>query len=1157
MKNRVLLCLLVLLLALGAVLFVACDEPAPQTPPATGTADPCEGGHSYGEPLVLTSPTCTETGTEQQTCTVCGTQKSNTVPAFGHQMPAEWVVDTAPGCETDGARHKACLRCEKTLASEVIGATGHTAGEWQTDTPATCAQAGSRHTACTSCDAVLSTESIPMTSHKLAGSFETLEAATCTTDGTRVKRCSVCKEIRITQPIPATGHVNTSWIEQTKDGVATDRMEKHCDACNLLLETKCKEELVQTSGGLTATDLSYYRRIVYPASASAAFAARVGAFATVLYEMTGNPITAVPDTEAPVAYEILVGRVNRAETDTALADVTGHGYTVQYLNNKIVIVGTTDLVALMGLCYFEDTYMQGTQTALTLPKKAISDRYLTVTVAKGKEIYYTPLHQKDLDTDATYNSNKDPETEYGAVAYGSGKDCAVDAAYLIRDALLQITGASTLSIGTDADTQKAGELQIGCVNRASAQGLLAAMDGGEYAIAVRDGQLVLTAHSVAALRLAAPLLAGYLADAVYTGGDGVKSILLPVNLTFVEKANKNWHTDFEKPDGLTLTSAEDAGDSSLQYYYAGEGVDRTDFEAYCQKLLAAGYTLVTQSEAEDSVFATFLAADGVHTLHVSYHAYTHAEGSGFSTAVPSLRVVSATLHDVYGYMPLPGAYYRTAYSGSDTTRYTFYNRVGQSVVSKTFFTTTYKNQLTKATYGYRIIFESSVGEHPFYIAYNETTGASIRVEYGAKDTFTYSVNGESIEVESEYVAAYYTARGVIHLPTEKLLQKEQSYVKKTDASITSVVLKDVGTGYIITLEDGRFVILDGGTAKTNTPERLWAILCDLHEKIHGEIPTEEHPVQIAAWYISHSHSDHMNAFWDFANFYGGGNGALSKTGGKALVKVEYLLANESESAPLYNTGGPSLVLRQEMRKIHNYFKHGFTFIKVHTGQKLYFANLELQIMYTHEDLYPCRVVTFNDISNIVRLTFTPTGTDGAKGEPVSMIFTGDAYLNSARFLCATYGSALKSDMVTLSHHGGPGTEKRMYDLIAPDVLWWPHVKNSVYTSYLKNSSKGDYIKNNQHFYYEVDQHVFYDIQSVDYVYISDDYNITLYLRYDGPDYDDLYATSFVFEKDASGTVTDVTVKAATVSYYTLSRTPSTVQKLAIRTAKPIAVKKEG
>ena len=1108
---------------------------------------------------VVRAATCEQTGEQVKKCTVCKEIRlTQTIPAKGHSEGKTWIVDTPATCVKSGTRHKECSTCRKVLVRETVAATGHTEGTWKIDKSASCTQEGSKHTECVSCGVTLSVQTIPVTEHTLASKFETVREATCEQAGERVKKCTVCGQVRVTQSIPATGHVNTYWCEELQGGTATDRMEKRCSKCKVLLELKQKESLTLCSGTISTVDLSRYTRIVYPTDASDAFAARVGELARALYALTGKPITAVPDTEAATTYEILIGRVARAEVATALADVTGQGYTVQYLNNKIVITGSTNLTALMGLAYFENTYMQsGTQ--INMPQKAISDRYLSVTVAEGSNIYYTPLYGKDLDADEVYHDNADPETEYDPVNFGTGRDYAVDAALLIRNALMQITGAQSLDVLTDAASPKAGEIQIGNVSRDEMRATLSALEGGYYAIAVKDGQLVLAAHGVAALSVAAPLLAGYLADAVYTDAQGNKSVLLPVNFSFVEKANENWFTDFEKPEELSLTSAEDAGESSLQYYYAGSHITKSHFDAYCEKLEAAGYRLLTASNAEGSYFATYLSANGKHTLHVSYHAYAHAENSNYSAATPSLRVVSATLNDVYAYIPPAGSSYSciTTYPGADTACYTYYNKEEQSNVGKSFFTTTYKNKLTSSSAGYRIIFESSVGAHPFYIAYNPQTQATVRVVYGASATFTYTANSESKTVQSEYVAVYYTARGVVCLPSETLLQKEQSYEKKTDAAITSVVLADPGTGYIITLEDGRFVILDGGSARNNTPERLWAILCDLHVKIHGEAPSVEKPIQIAAWYLSHSHGDHMNALWDFANFYGGGNGGNSKTGDKALVKVEYVLVNEPAGATLYNTGGASLTWRYEMRKIRNYFGHGFTMLKVHTGQKLYFANLEIDIMYTHEDLYPCKTVTFNDVSTMARLTFTPTKADGSKGEEVSLLFTGDAYLNSARWMCAMYGSYLQSDMVTMAHHGGPGAESRFYDLIAPKVVWWPHVKSSVYGGYLKTEASAT-PANNFGFHNAVDQHVFYDIQSVDYIYISDSYNITLYLRAAGPDYNNLYATDF--EKDADGKVTSETLNKVTASYYELPRTfgrwDEWYYKNKLLSNKPIAIKKK-
>jgi hypothetical protein len=54
-----------------------------------------------------------------------------------------------------------------------------------------------------------------------------------------------------------------------------------------------------------------------------------------------------------------------------------------------------------------------------------------------------------------------------------------------------------------------------------------------------------------------------------------------------------------------------------------------------------------------------------------------------------------------------------------------------------------------------------------------------------------------------------------------------------------------------------------------------------------------------------------------------------------------------------------------------------------------------------------------------------------------MIFLGDAGMNASNFLVSTYGDALKSDMVQVSHHGCENATAELYDMIAAHTAFWP------------------------------------------------------------------------------------------------------------------------
>ena len=97
-------------------------------------------------------------------------------------------------------------------------------------------------------------------------------------------------------------------------------------------------------------------------------------------------------------------------------------------------------------------------------------------------------------------------------------------------------------------------------------------------------------------------------------------------------------------------------------------------------------------------------------------------------------------------------------------------------------------------------------------------------------------------------------------------------------------------------------------------------------------------------------------------------------------------------------------------------------------------------------------------------------------------------------MAAMFGSYIASDMVSVSHHGGPGFTKEIYDLVAAKVVWWSAAKSSVYGGYLKSTS----------WFHIADQQAVFYVPEMNYLYVADDYHITLVLKEAGPDYNGIY-----------------------------------------------------
>ena len=86
--------------------------------------------------------------------------------------------------------------------------------------------------------------------------------------------------------------------------------------------------------------------------------------------------------------------------------------------------------------------------------------------------------------------------------------------------------------------------------------------------------------------------------------------------------------------------------------------------------------------------------------------------------------------------------------------------------------------------------------------------------------------------------------------------------KRTDSKLTMFQLDSAG-GYLFTLEDGSFVVIDGGNGHSAEVTNFYNVLVALYTEIYGSAPTAAKPIRIAAWYLTHAHSDHVNLLNNF------------------------------------------------------------------------------------------------------------------------------------------------------------------------------------------------------------------------------------------------------------------------------------------------------
>lgn len=231
---------------------------------------------------------------------------------------------------------------------------------------------------------------------------------------------------------------------------------------------------------------------------------------------------------------------------------------------------------------------------------------------------------------------------------------------------------------------------------------------------------------------------------------------------------------------------------------------------------------------------------------------------------------------------------------------------------------------------------------------------------------------------------------------------------------------------IYMLANGKFLIIDGGI-----------ILADRIYKELKELQPNATKFTIAGWFISHPHNDHQDGIEYFLEQHA------------YEVEIENIYFNYA-TASYYNEATDKDHLNEkEGTRVSNlrnlldkYSTHSTKIVKPHTGQIYKFGSATVEIMSTVEDILPSKMPFVNDTSMVIRVTVAGQST----------MILADASINMKSVIRSMYDSHVKSDMVTLAHHGVWDNTPELYNEINAKVVFWPNNTEGARMYYNKSST---------------------------------------------------------------------------------------------------------
>ncbi len=619
-------------------------------------------------------------------------------------------------------------------------------------------------------------------------------------------------------------------------------------------------------------------------------------------------------------------------------------------------------------------------------------------------------------------------SEYTVVRSTDAKQKLAEICVEFAESLSRITD-SKINVGNDTNANDAPEILIGDTTRPESAEAKARIEGEGYIITQIGKKIVINASNGMILE-----------DAM--------NFFLESAITKLSDNTFEIPTEY-KSNPYSSLSVLSSGKTDYALIYAkdDEKFNKELAEGVAAKLAKisnGSFTVLPESQKSDAKNHIFIGnIEGLRDTRFNYYQYGVAiNGNDIYLCGANRTLLSksceafGTRMSRYGELVKKSTsditvYYTELFTLSDTELYfdiplpegltpvSMQTRVGGAVLvyqdTEQSVFQAYASSLQSTGFESQMTNENAVGKYALY-----RKGDNAAYFYYLNETKDFYVTFEKYQD----IPTWTSSNKTVSTPTMTQLGYEYTSVKEFISN---------GMCYITALEDGSYVIVDGGRRDDQKQD----LADELYEYLKANNKRADKSIVISAWIITHGHVDHYQTL----EFFG------QKYGDKVILEyLMYCYPDEIELRHEENSGDGYFT--ENFDKILASYKGAKAYIP-HMGEIFNIKNLFVEIIGTYELLYPQRLDEGNDCCMTFRFTFNK----GQSNESTVM-FLGDIYADMSSRLEKIYGSYLKSDVVQVAHHGWDnGGSMMLYRKIKADHALWSNCYKHLYAD-TQESSQG-------------------------------------------------------------------------------------------------------